>query len=296
MQRLGQHFLKNKSAIEKIIAALDLRGGDTIIEIGPGHGELTDELLGFSFEVLEKEKGGAQTKPKIIAVEKDRNLAEFLRKKFAANKNVEVIEGDALKMLPQLSKTYNLKPKTWKLVGNIPYYITGHLLRAVSELEAKPGLCVFTIQKEVAERIAAAPPEMNPVRSSEGTKHASASRGMNRLAASVQFWARPEILAILDKKDFSPPPEVDSAIIKLEAQSMNREMDAETYYETVRMLFAQPRKTILNNLASKKEGAATKEKIMSALEHIGINHNDRPQDLSVEKIILIAAHLRAQKK
>ncbi len=276
MKRLGQHFLKNKSALKKIADALELKSGDFVIEIGAGHGELTNELLSLSFEVLDKK---ANPKIKIIAVEKDKELVKILREKFAGDKNVEIIEGDAIQIIKKLST--NIIPQLWynisnkesvagglakfKIVGNIPYYITGRLFRIIGELTAKPELCVFTIQKEVAERIAAQPPKMN------------------RLAASVQFWAEPEIIGILPKKDFEPQPEVDSAVIKLKTKnekSKNNEMD---YYRTVRILFAQPRKTILNNLASSK--TENRALLAEKLKKIGINPQGRPQNLRIGDII-----------
>ncbi len=183
--RLGQHFLKNKSAIKRIVAGLDFYPGDTILEIGAGHGELTTELRVTNSEL------------KIIAAEKDGELVNLLRVKFAQDKNMEIIEGDILKILPDIAGALGRKIENYKIVGNIPYYITGKLLRIVGELENKPSICVLTLQKEVAERIAAAPPKMN------------------RLAASIQFWAKPEILERLSRKDFEPAPEVESAILKL---------------------------------------------------------------------------------
>ena len=276
MKRLGQHFLKNKSALKKIADALELKPGDFVIEIGAGHGELTNELLSLSFEVLDKK---ANPKIKIIAVEKDKELVKILREKFAGDKNVEITEGDAIQTIKKLPT--NIIPQLWynvsskkggggslagfKIVGNIPYYITGHLLRIIGELKNKPELCVFTIQKEVAERIAAQPPKMN------------------RLAASVQFWAEPEIVGILPKKDFEPQPEVDSAVIKLKTKNEKLKINEMDYYRTVRILFAQPRKTILNNLASAK--TENKALLAEKLKKIGINPQSRPQNLRVEDII-----------
>ncbi len=262
MRRLGQHFLKSRLATQKIVAALELENGDMVIEIGPGHGELTEYLVHGSWFM--------DYQSKIIAIEKDKELATGLRKKLADDKNIEVIEGDALRLLPSLSKSYQLKANSWKLVGNIPYYITGRLLRIISELEKKPKLSVFTIQKEVAERITAAPPHMN------------------RLAAIVQFWAIPNIVARISKKDFQPEPEVDSAVIRLETKNLGHgtEIEASVYYKTIRALFAQPRKTILNNLIAAKK--IKREILIGYLEKIGIPPENRPQNLSMKQIMLIA--------
>lgn len=257
MEKLGQHFLINKNKINKIIDSLELKSGDTIIEIGPGHGELTSGIRNYELGI------------RVIAIEKDKKLINDLQKNFSKNKNVKIIEGDALKILPKIPKNQNLKPKTYKIVGNIPYYITGYLLRIIGELKNKPSLIILTIQKEVVERIVAKPPKMN------------------LLAASVQFWAEPEIIDYILKKDFKPAPEVDSAIIKLIPKTQNLKL--KTYYSLIKIIFKQPRKTILNNiLEAKKDGyqrkKMRKEKIIEKLNKVGVNSNDRPQNLSIEQI------------
>ncbi len=264
MKRLGQHFLKNKSALEKIAAALELKSGDLVIKIGAGRGELT--------EVVERETRNAKHDVKIIAIEKDGELAEFVRKKLTADKNIEIVTGDALKVIPQLiTQLPNYPAASYKLVGNIPYYITGRLLRIIGELEDKPELCVFTLQKEVAERICAEPPRTN------------------RLAASVQFWAEPEIITCVPRENFEPQPGVDSAIIRLKIKNQKLKIGDSEYYCALRALFAQPRKTILNNLAtSDKRQATRKIEVAEKLRKIGIKPDDRPQDLSVDDIIKIA--------
>lgn len=251
-QNLGQHFLKNSAAIKKIVSALD-PGKETIIEIGPGRGALTRPLA----EVCGK--SGC----KILAIEKDPALAEEARGwDFGA---VEITEGDALKILPGL--VANLRGK-YKIVGNIPYYMTGFLLRTIGELEPKPELVVLTVQKEVAERLRARPPKMN------------------RLAASVQFWADPKMVATLPRGYFSPPPEVDSAIISLSPTKKYRETPPKAYYETMRAVFAQPRKTILNNLREKNRKSAVD--ISAELTELGIDPKARPQNLRVEDVAAIA--------
>ena len=158
MPKLGQHFLTDKNALKKIAGFLDLKEGETIIEIGPGHGELTEQILN-------NESGIKNNGIKVIAIERDEYLAEVLRKKFEPYNNIEIIHGDALKLLPSVIHNLQFTIHNCKLAGNIPYYITGKLLRTISELAEKPIVSVFTIQKEVAERICAQPNRMNPVRS-----------------------------------------------------------------------------------------------------------------------------------
>lgn len=259
MNHLGQNFLINKNKIKEIVAALELKNGDTIIEIGPGHGEITKELVS-RIQKLEA---------RIIAVEKDERLAEKLRDKMDTyGYSVDIVTGDALKVLPVITKSYNLKAKSYKIVGNIPYYITGFLLRTIGELKNKPKLTVLTIQKEVAERIVAKPPRMN------------------LLAASVQFWAEPKIVGIIPKTDFSPQPKVDSAIIRLGARgkrqaTRDNKEETEKYYRLIKILFKQPRKTIINNLS---QLLTNKREIELKLQKIGIEASDRPQNLSIDTI------------
>lgn len=263
-KKLGQHFLKNPAAQKKIAAALAIQTGETVIEIGPGHGELTNKLLAFGFGVLGKDGSAV----KIIAIEKDGHLVEELKQKFADEENVEIVEGDVLKILPDVVKNYKLKPKNYKLVGNIPYYITGHLLRTIGDLEPKPERCVFTLQKEVTERLTAQPPKMN------------------RLAAAVQFWAEPEIILALSKTEFRPRPKVNSAAILLKTKIQKPAVPPESYYKTVRVLFQQPRKTALNNLVA---SGLSRERAAEALRRAGLGPNLRPQDLKIEDIARIAA-------
>ena len=266
MKKLGQHFLVNKSKLEKIVEALELKDGDLVIEIGAGHGELTEELRSTNREL------------RIIAIEKDPKLVKFLNSRFQIlDSRFSVIEGDALKILPQISKSYILNSKSFKIVGDIPYYITGRLLRILSELENKPSLIVLTIQKEVAERICAQPPKMN------------------LLAAAVQFWAKPEIIGYISKKDFRPIPKVDSAIIKIlsiafKQRSLGKCYREGGYYKFIKILFKQPRKTIINNLI---EGLKIpKEEIIEKLKLLKINPSDRPQNLSISQLTDIIHVLR----
>lgn len=256
-KKLGQHFLKDKSVLKKISSSLEIQDNDFIIEIGPGHGELTDYLA----EELKNFKG------KLVIIEKDKELAPLLRNKFASE-NTTIIEGDALKTLPILINCNKQKFDSYKLVGNIPYYITGQLFRIISELQARPGLCVFTIQKEVADRIIAKPPRMN------------------LLSASVQIWADAKIIATIPPSAFSPPPKVHSAIIKIITKK--KALGSKgllNYYNMLHVIFKQPRKTILNNL---KDGLGkNKKEIINILNKIGIDSSKRPQNLGLQDITLI---------
>lgn len=272
MQKLGQHFLKNKSISLKIIDELSLSADDIIFETGPGHGELTELLKKSATAISAADKKNRGIK--IISIEKDEILYVSLKEQFRDDGQIEIVSGDALKLLPLLiSKNHDIETRKYKLVGNIPYYITGHLLRIISELKNKPEICVFMLQREVAERITVQPPKMN------------------RLSASVQFWAEPKIIINVPKTDFRPAPKVDSAVLTLKLKDNFSHRDADDYYAAVRAIFSQPRKTVLNNIftdiSNSKESKVyiyKKDDLISALKKIGVNPESRPQNLSVEDI------------
>jgi len=247
VQRLGQHFLKDKKVLERIASSLEISNKDTVVEIGPGHGELTHYIL-------------EKSPKKIVLIERDTSLAENL---LGISDNTEVIAGDALEIITQL------KIKNYKLVGNIPYYITGKLLRTISELETKPELVVLTIQKEVAERLTSKPPKMN------------------LLAASVAFWGEAEIVRSVSRRAFRPMPEVESAIVRIVPhETQKTQEESRKYYAFIRALFKQPRKTILNNLRDGLD--STKEEIEKVLESQGLEPKLRPQNLDADTINILS--------
>jgi 16S rRNA (adenine1518-N6/adenine1519-N6)-dimethyltransferase len=274
-ERLGQYFLRDRRSLRRIARATGAAAGDTIVEIGPGHGELTRELL--------KTPG-----VRVIAIEKDHQLAALLKKNFQflplrgisrsetisnlqtsskpQTPNIEVVEGDALNALPKLIRNLKLgiRNSDYLVVGNIPYYLTGRLLRTLSELELKPTRTTLTVQKEVAERICAGPPRMN------------------LLAASVQFWAEPSIVSRIPRRAFSPAPKVDSAVLVLHTKKRARAA-WERYYRLIRALFKHPRKTILNNLREK--GGNGCSDLAETLRRLGIDPQYRPQNLSLEDLM-----------
>lgn len=266
MARLGQHFLKNPAVVRKAVERIDPQRGDLIIEIGPGHGALTVSLIEAAI------KEGAE----VVLIEKDPALAQGLQKLVAPHEpHVSIIEGDAREALPRLIRARAGTGGAgdtafhYKLAGNIPYYITGALFRIIGELMPLPEVTVLMVQEEVAERVTAQAGEMN------------------RLAASVQFWGEASILARVPRRDFSPPPKVDSALIALTPRA-HREDSAE-YYSTVRALFAQPRKTILNNVAAAlPEDRWHKEGVAEALRNIAVDPAARAEVLSIAQIGHIA--------
>jgi 16S rRNA (adenine1518-N6/adenine1519-N6)-dimethyltransferase len=263
-QNLGQHFLTNGEVLRKIAESLQIQKGEVVIEIGPGHGELTQFLI----EESQKNKG-----QKIIVIEKDPELAAQLPDNFGDK--LEIHEGDALKILPDIAETLKKEGLSYKLAGNIPYYLTGFLFRLVGEMDYKPILSIFTMQKEVAERLAEQPPKMN------------------RLAAAMQWWAEPKIIGIISREDFDPAPEVDSATVLLKTKPSSK--GSELYYAAVRALFQQPRKTISNNLIDAT--GLKRLNIEEILKKASIDPEKRPQDLSITEIQKVSSlfedHLEA---
>lgn len=272
MRRLGQHFLIKKSVLELIVKVLEVEPTDTIIEIGPGHGELTKHLLDKSPK-------------KLIAIEKDRDLVSSIQHLVSSDDRLEIIEGDILELLPKIANELKSQ-QAIKLVGNIPYYITGKLLRTLGQLEPKPERVVLTIQKEVALRLTAAPPKMN------------------LLAASVGYWGKPEIVRFVPRGAFRPPPKVESAVVKITPhptspykglrvadpvkfhngadKTQHTQEESQKYYDFIKILFKQPRKTISNNLTS--GSSITKKEVEKFLKSHGVEPNLRPQNLSISTI------------
>lgn len=242
---MGQNFLVSRAVLQKIIGAADLKPSDIILEVGPGIGTLTQEL--------------AKKVEKVIAVEKDRQMCEILKETLRDYKNVEIVNDDILKI--RTLENY-LKIKNFKVVANIPYYLTSPLIRKLLEAEHKPELIVLTIQKEVAQRTCAKPPEMSI------------------LAVSVQFYADAEIISYVSKNYFWPSPKVDSAIIKIIPRESPAFAEKEAFLKIVKAGFSQPRKQISGNLA--KALKLDKEKINNWLLKNNIGPKQRAETLSIE--------------
>lgn len=223
---LGQHFLHNKQILEKIADSVDV-SVDVVVEIGPGHGELTQLLCARH--------------ARVVVIEKDHTLVPLLREKFG--NRVLVNEGDALEILPGMVRDFEKEGVTYAVVGNIPYYISGYLFRMLGDVLYKPMQGVFLIQKEVAQRICAQ------------------AGGMNLLAACIQAWSSPRILFSVGSGNFNPPPKVDSAVIALESIHTDILASHPHFFEFLRVLFKQPRKTVGNNLKEVSEYVSTLAKI-----------------------------------
>ena len=266
-KRLGQVFLKNKAFLSKIIKAGEISSKDTVLEIGPGKGVLTEALL--------------RAKAKVIAIEKDPQLVDFLKEKFKTNKNLTVIHADIRDVLN--SKQFSCHSrisgnlKNYKVVGNIPYYLTSHLIHLLLELKHKPEIIILMIQKEVAQRIVAKPPKMN------------------LLAVSVQFFAKPEIITYVPKSAFYPQPKVDSAIIKLTPHPIpviaRSEATKQSFFKVVKAGFSHPRKLLISNLSQSLK--ISKEQLQETFSKLDLPFNIRAQNLSLDDWQDLTTHLFA---
>lgn len=241
------------------MAAADLSSKDIVLEIGPGLGILTREL--------------AKKAKRVIAVEKDQRLIGILEKEFQGFGNIEVIRGDILKTN---TGAYGLRAADYKIVANLPFYITAPVIRRFLEAEIPPKLMVLLIQKEVAQRICSKPPRMSI------------------LAVSAQFYADPRIMGYVPKSAFRPQPDVDGAILKIlpRPKTHDREsIDTQTFFKIVKAGFSQPRKQLANNLA-KKLGKERKE-VEKWLRQNSIIPKQRAETLSIEDWVRLAKDYRS---
>ena len=248
-KRLGQHFLIDEGVLYRILDAAALKPDDTVVEVGPGLGVLTEELA---------ERAG-----RVIAIELDDKLAEILKQDLTALDNVRIINGDILKidpasLLPEQSRNY-------KVVANLPYYITSPVLRHFLEADTPPQLLVVMVQKEVAEEIAARPGRMS------------------LLSVSVQLYGKPEIVEYVPAASFYPAPEVDSAILKVVPYTriLIEVTDRESFFTLVRAGFSAARKQLANSLT---QGLSlSKAETLSLLEGAEIEAKRRAETLSIEE-------------
>lgn len=245
---LGQNFLKDRSVLEKIIKAADLKADDFVLEIGSGQGVLTEELVKYA--------------GKVLGIEIDKNLADGLKNKFAGNNKLEIINDDVLKInLPELIEKNNFQ--NYKVIANIPYYITSPIIQLFLETKYPPAEMILMVQKEVAERIVARPGQMSI------------------LAVSVQYYADAELLFSVDKTAFWPVPEVDSAVIKISNIKFQiSKTESKNFFRTVKSGFCSKRKTILNNLSSSFH--LSKKDAEEKIKKAGIDPGARAQELSID--------------
>lgn len=246
---LGQHFLHEESILDLIIDAGDVFGDDLILEIGPGKGALTKKLVFFA--------------GKVIAVEKDDELFEELKEKFKKeikDNRLDLIHQDILDFDPNILSFY--KDLSYKIVANIPYNITGAILKKFLSANYQPTIAVFLVQKEVAERIVA--------------KNGKESI----LSLSVKAYGTPSYVKTIKAGSFNPPPKVDSAILKIDNISKKsfENIAEDKFFEMIRTGFKSKRKKLSSNLSE----IYPKNKVLEVFEALKLDPNLRAEDANLE--------------
>ena len=251
---LGQNFLKSKTALLAMINAGEITSKDTVLEIGPGQGALTEKIL--------------ETGAKVIAVEKDDRLIEFLNEKFASqtqNGQFTLILGDILEL--DLS-TIGLKTVDYKLIANIPYYITGLIFRKFLSGDIQPSKLVIMVQKEIADRIIAR------------------DNKESLLSLSVKAYGTAKKVMKVDKENFSPKPKVDSAILLINNISKDffDKISEKDFFEVIKTGFAHKRKMLIANLKEKFGTTAqtSQNNLQKIFQDLKISEKARSEDLKLE--------------
>lgn len=246
--KLGQNFLVDPAASMAIVQSLGDISQQTVVEIGPGAGAIT-ELL-------------APRAKRLIAIELDRELAPRLREQFDAQPSVEILEADVLTVDLAALRSDGEK---LSVVGNLPYYITSDILLRLFRFHASIARAVIMIQREVADRVAAAP----------------GSRDYGLLSATTQLYAKAERVLTLPPEAFMPPPEVHSTVLRLEMQPRFVELGVEPapFLAFLKHCFAQKRKMLAKNLRTAGYGAAA---VAQAMEMAGIISTARAEELGLE--------------
>jgi 16S rRNA (adenine1518-N6/adenine1519-N6)-dimethyltransferase len=242
---LGQNFLQDESALQKIVAVADLQPADAVLEIGPGLGSLTRHL--------------ALASRSVVAVELDQDLFPALEAILTPYKNVRLVHGDILELNP----TELMDASDYVVVANIPYYITSAVIRHLLESASRPRRIVLTVQREVAERICAGPGDMS------------------LLALSVQVYGKPSIAKTIPAEAFYPAPKVDSAVVKIDIypEPVIPSTRLEAFFRLAKAGFGQKRKTLRNSLGA----LVGREQAESILAAAGIDPMRRAETLSLEE-------------
>jgi 16S rRNA (adenine1518-N6/adenine1519-N6)-dimethyltransferase len=251
---LGQHWLFDSKSLGAICDAAQITDEDTVLEIGPGLGPLTVELT-------------ARAK-RVVAVELDDKLARELPSRVPAH-NLQVVHGDALHFdLSQL-------PAGYKVVANVPYYITSLIVRFLLESPTPPSRAVLLVQKEVAQRIAAHPGDMSV------------------LAVSAQLYAEPDLGPIVTADKFDPPPKVDSQVIAFahRGKPLFTDVDTKLFFRVVKAGFGEKRKTLRNSLSGGL--ALRKDQAEALLAKAGVDPSVRAETLSIEQWHALALAFRS---
>lgn len=258
---LGQHFIIDRNILNKIVQVAKIEKEDTVLEIGPGLGEMTIEL--------------SKKAKKVIAVEIDFNLIEILKRKFSEYSNIELIEGDILQ-LDFLSLIKN-EANPLKVVANLPYQISTPLIFRFIEIRDYISELTLMVQKEVAQRIVSSP----------------GSKDYGPLAIFVQMVSNPSIKFFIKKTIFFPPPKVESAVIQIvwRKEPLVKPEDEKWFKEVVKLVFNYRRKTLINALKNSKIPLPIDldEKMRKA----NLNPQRRPETMGIEEFVKLAKILKS---
>jgi len=252
---LGQHFLIDETVLERILSAAELSPGDIVVEVGPGLGILTEGLA----------KQGAQ----VIAVELDSKLVALLKRRLAAFPDVKIIHADILRVTPRQILESKLAVSAlfqgYKVIANLPYYITSPLLRHFFEALPQPSEMIVMVQKEVGEAMVATP------------------GNMSLLSVKTQFYSKPSIISYVSAASFYPPPKVDSVILRLDVYSQLpiEVPNPASFFDVVLHGFSSPRKQLRNSLAHSLDMPPSQVTLL--LEKTGIEGKRRAETLSLEE-------------
>ena len=272
LRRRGQNFLINPRFIKRIIDVAEIDEKDVVLEIGPGLGALTENIV-------DKCK-------KLIAVEIDQKLVQILKERLKNHKNIEVIKGSILDGISEL----NIKEKKYKVISNLPFNITGRVLRMLLTERDKPELIIVVVQKEVAQRIVAQPPHMSI------------------LSLAIQFYSQVSAVFNINKSNFWPQPRVDSMVLKIKPNEFRIKKEIEdNFFQLIKTGFSSKRKYLLNNLSKSvimtnhcklpKKSVEVglqqlqRQNFLGIFKEIGLNEKIRAQELSLEQWIEIASKI-----
>ena len=254
---LGQNFLADPVYLRKIAEAADLSRDDLVLEIGPGTGNLTEQLLA---------RAG-----RVVAVELDRRMVEHLRQRFAGDDHLTLVQGDILAAdLPELLHPWLGQFAAFKVAANLPYYLTSAILRMLLESPSRPSLAALTVQWEVAQRICAKPGDMS------------------LLAVAVQWYSVPHIITRIPAGAFVPAPKVDSAVLRLEMrpEPVAPIPSEEALFRVARAGFGQRRKQLRNSLSAGLRLQPPQAE--SILRGAGVDPTRRAETLSLDEWAALA--------
>ena len=249
-RRLGQNFLVNRGVLHNIVAAAELGPADTVIEVGPGLGLLTRDLV--------------QRAGQVIAIELDERLADALGQALHYPPNLNIIKDDVLRV-DTAALLAPFQVADYKVVANLPYYITSPTLRHFLEERVKPSLLVVMVQQEVGQTIVAKPGEMS------------------LLSVSIQFYGQPRIICRVPAECFFPQPKVDSVLLRIDVyrEPPVKVTDQSRFFDLVRAGFGSRRKQLHNSLAHGLQMET--QKVISLLEQAGIDPKRRAETLSLDE-------------